>query len=140
MTPADPFDMGAGHIDPSGNWGKKDSIIRPGLVYDAGLFEYAAYTCGANLNIFTPGSCTFLAAIGIPLDASDLNVPSIGVSAVVGSRTVVRTVTRVDDLKSKKSKKSKEEQKRHEELQGQEKSASGLRHGRLAKKTQARRG
>ena len=46
--------MGAVHIDPSGNWGKKDSIIQPGLVYDAGLFEYAAYTCGANLNIFTP--------------------------------------------------------------------------------------
>ena len=42
MSPADPFDMGAGHIRPGGEWTAKNNITDPGLVYDAGLFEYAA--------------------------------------------------------------------------------------------------
>jgi len=86
--PADPFDMGAGHIMPNG-------AFDPGLAYDAGLFEYAAFTCGAGLGIFTPGSCDFLASIGVPLDASDLNLPSIGIAELAGQQTVTRTVTNV---------------------------------------------
>ena len=93
-TAADPFDMGAGHIAP-GERVHKGSAFQPGLVYDAGLFEYAAFTCGADLGIFTAGSCVFLESIGIPMDASDLNVPSIGIAEVPGSQTVIRTVTSV---------------------------------------------
>jgi hypothetical protein len=93
-TPADPFDMGAGHINPGGQWGK-GSIAEPGLAYDAGLFEYAAFTCGADLGVFTPGTCDFLESIGVPSDPSDLNLASIGVAELVGSQTVVRTVTSV---------------------------------------------
>jgi len=93
-TTADPFDMGAGHIAP-GERVHKGSAFQPGLVYDAGLFEYAAFTCGADLGIFTPGSCVFLESIGIPTDASDLNVASIGIAEVPGSQTVIRTVTSV---------------------------------------------
>ncbi|MFQ5613012.1 MAG: S8 family serine peptidase [Anaerolineae bacterium] len=93
-TPADPFDIGAGHIRPGGKW-KKGSLVEPGLVYDAGLFEYAAFTCGADLGLFTPGSCAFLESIGIPTDASDLNLSSIGVAQLVGGQTVIRTVTSV---------------------------------------------
>ena len=51
--------MGAGEIDP-GKVDQKGSVFNPGLVYDAGLFEYAAFTCGADLGVFTPGSCAFL--------------------------------------------------------------------------------
>src|SRR5688572_7377061 len=87
-TPADPFDMGSGHITPN-------SAVDPGLVYDAGLFEYAAFTCGMNLGVFSPGSCTFLAGLGIPFDPSDLNLASIGIAELAGSQTVVRTVTNV---------------------------------------------
>jgi subtilisin family serine protease len=94
VTPADPFDIGAGHINPGGEW-SKGSADEPGLAYDAGLFEYAAFTCGADLDIFTPGSCDFLEAIGIPFDGSDLNLPSIGVGELVGVQTVKRTVTSV---------------------------------------------
>jgi hypothetical protein len=94
MSPADPFDMGAGHIDPGGEW-SKDSITQPGLAYDAGLFEYAAFTCGADWGVFTPGSCEFLESIGVPTDPSDLNYPSIGIAELAGSQTVVRTVTSV---------------------------------------------
>lgn len=95
-TQATPFEMGSGQVDP-GKVYDKGSAFNPGLVYDAGLFEYAAYTCGAELGIFTPGSCTFLANLGVPFDASDLNYPSIGIADLPGSQTVVRTVTSVAD-------------------------------------------
>ena len=92
---AGPFAMGAGHVDPGGRWNKKGSLARPGLVYDAGLFEYAAFTCGMEWGIFSPGSCTFLEGLGVPDAPTDLNLPSIGISAVVGSETITRTVTSV---------------------------------------------
>jgi subtilisin family serine protease len=38
-SPADPFDMGAGHIRPGGEW-SKGSVTQPGLVYEAGFYEY----------------------------------------------------------------------------------------------------
>lgn len=95
-TQATWFEMGAGEIDP-GRVGRKNSVFRPGLVYDAGLFEYAGFTCGADLGIFTAGSCDFLAGLGVPSDASDLNMASIGVAELAGSQTVLRTVTSVAD-------------------------------------------
>jgi hypothetical protein len=93
-SPADPFDMGAGHVDP-GNKVHKGSAFQPGLAYDAGLFEYAAFTCGMDWGVFTSGSCDFLESIGVPSDPSDLNVPSIGIAELPGSQTVTRTVTSV---------------------------------------------
>jgi hypothetical protein len=86
--------MGAGHLDP-GRAVHKGSAFQPGLAYDAGLFEYAAFTCGAGLGIFTPGSCAFLESIGIPTDPSDLNLASIGIDGLAAPQTVVRTVTSV---------------------------------------------
>ena len=95
VSKADPFDMGAGHIEPGGKWGK-GSMTQPGLVYDAGLFEYAGnFTCGMEWGIFSLGSCGYLDSIGVPTDPVDLNLPSIGISAVVGSQTITRTVTSV---------------------------------------------
>ena len=94
MTSADPFDYGAGHVNPGGKW-RKGSIIQPGLAYDAGIYEYAAFTCGMEWGVFTPGSCDFLESIGIPSDPSDLNLPSIGVYELPGRQTVARTVTSV---------------------------------------------
>ena len=85
---ADPFDVGAGEILPS-------DAVNPGLVYDAGLLEYAAFTCENNVQIFTEGTCDFLRSLGVPTDGSDLNLPSIGIGDLVGSQTVTRTVTAV---------------------------------------------
>ncbi len=95
-TPADPFDMGAGHIDPGGRWGP-GSITSPGLVYDAGFLDYLGFLCDAAPEAFADpaGTCSFLESIGIPTDASDLNYPSIGIAELPGSQTVVRTVTSV---------------------------------------------
>ncbi len=72
VSPADPFDMGAGHVNPGGK-AIKGSAFEPGLAYDAGLFEYAAFTCGMDWGVFTPGSCDFLESIGVPFEAYDLN-------------------------------------------------------------------
>jgi subtilisin family serine protease len=94
MSMADPFDMGAGHVNPGGEW-SKGSVDEPGLAYDAGLFEYAAFTCGMEWGVFTPGSCDFLESIGVPMEPYNLNYPSIGIGDLPGSQTVMRTVTSV---------------------------------------------
>lgn len=95
-TPADPFDMGAGHIDPGGRF-VKGSVFRPGLVYDAGFFDYLGFLCTEGPEVFgdPAGTCGFLESIGVPTDPSDLNLPSIGVAELAGSQTVQRTVTMV---------------------------------------------
>ncbi len=85
---ADPFDIGAGAIVPAG-------AFAPGLVYDAGLFDYVAFTCENNVQIFNDASCAFVTGLGFPTDGSDLNLASIGIGAFVGSQTVTRTVTSV---------------------------------------------
>jgi subtilisin family serine protease len=94
MSAADPFDMGAGHVNPGGE-ATKGSVFEPGLAYDAGLYEYAAFTCGMEWGVFTPGSCDFLKSIGVPMEPYNLNYPSIGIARLAGSQTVVRTVTSV---------------------------------------------
>jgi subtilisin family serine protease len=94
VSPAMPFAVGAGHME-LGNKGHKGSAFQPGLAYDAGLFEYAALSCGQNWGIFSPGSCDFLDSIGVPSESRNLNYPSIGIDNLPGSQTVVRTVTSV---------------------------------------------
>ena len=85
-TDADPFDMGAGHIVPN-------SAIDPGLVYDAGFFDYLAFLCPTGA--VSQGTCDFLEGSGYSFDASDLNLASIGIAELAGSQTVTRTVTNV---------------------------------------------
>jgi hypothetical protein len=87
---ADAFDIGAGFIVPR-------DALSPGLAYDAGFLDYLAFLCGAEnqILIVDPGDCAFLESVGFSLDSSDLNLPSIGIAALVGSQTVTRTVTNV---------------------------------------------
>ena len=49
-TPADPFDMGSGHLNP-GKVAKAGSSFNPGLVYDAGFNDYLAFLCGATTGV-----------------------------------------------------------------------------------------
>ncbi|HUG97877.1 MAG TPA: S8 family serine peptidase [Gammaproteobacteria bacterium] len=85
---ADAFDIGAGAIVPAG-------AFAPGLVYDAGLFDYLAFSCDNNVQLVSDGGCAFLVGLGFPTDGSDLNLPSIGIGEFIGSQTVTRTVTSV---------------------------------------------
>ena len=95
-APADPFDMGAGHMNPGGKV-QKGSMFQPGLVYDAGYLDYLGFLCDADPSVFADpaGTCGVLESIGVATKAYDLNYPSIGVSGIPGSRTVTRTVTSV---------------------------------------------
>jgi hypothetical protein len=90
VTPANPFDMGAGHLNPN-------SAFDPGLVYDAGFLNYLGFLCDAWPAAFADpaATCGFLESIGIPTDASNLNLASIGIGQLAGSETVMRTVTNV---------------------------------------------
>jgi hypothetical protein len=83
-TPADPFDMGGGHIQPT-------PAADPGLVYNAVRADYLRFLCGATPQFVTPATCTTLGAI----DPSDLNLASIGIAQLAGTQTVTRTVTNV---------------------------------------------
>jgi len=97
VTKADPFDFGAGHVDPSGRARANGSLFKPGLVYDAGFLEYLGFACDAAPELFSDpvGTCALLESLGIPTDASDLNLASIGIAELPGSQTVTRTVTSV---------------------------------------------
>ncbi|OGO29580.1 MAG: hypothetical protein A2Z16_07090 [Chloroflexi bacterium RBG_16_54_18] len=96
LTPASPFSMGAGHVDPGGKAGK-NSLFEPGLAYEAGFFEYLGFLCDAEPDVFVDpaGTCAYLAGLGIPTEATNLNLASIGVSNLAGAVTVQRTVTSV---------------------------------------------
>jgi subtilisin family serine protease len=93
---AGPFDMGAGHVRP-GKPGDNGSSFQPGLVYNAGFNEYLGFLCDADRSVFgnPDATCGNLAAGGVPTKATDLNLPSIGVSQLAGAATVTRTVTSV---------------------------------------------
>ena len=96
-TRADPFDLGAGHVDPSGRATADGSVFNPGLVYNAGLTQYVGFLCDAAPEaLANPAvTCPGLDAAGIPIVATDLNYPSIAVSELPGAKTVLRTVTNV---------------------------------------------
>ncbi|HHU09870.1 MAG TPA: S8 family serine peptidase [Intrasporangiaceae bacterium] len=101
MTPADPFDFGAGHVNP-GKTMKKGSMFDPGLAYDADTFDYIAFLCGNApdwASLF--GLCPTLEDAGYSFDATQLNLPSIGMSSVAGSHTVERTITNVSNKRLK---------------------------------------
>lgn len=92
VTPADPFDMGGGHIAPN-------SAADPGLVYPAGFNEYLGFLCDAGPEIFASPSrtCGILESMGVPTETTNLNLASIGIAELVGTQTVKRTVTNVGD-------------------------------------------
>lgn len=102
VSPADPFDMGAGHVNFNSPVDRVGSVFNPGLVYDAGFFEYLGFLCDIYPAIFAdPGStCGFLESLGVPTKAYNLNYPSIGIAAVPGTRTVERTITSVADKRT----------------------------------------
>jgi subtilisin family serine protease len=87
-TTADPFDIGAGHIDPN-------RAIAPGLVYQTDYRDHAAYLCGYHKPPFTLSECAALAAQGYSSSATDLNLPSIGLGQMITGDTIKRRVTNI---------------------------------------------
>lgn len=96
VTPADPFDTGSG-MAKLGSPGAKSTSFQPGLVYDAGFYDYLGFLCDEGREAFAnpDATCGALANAGYATTAENLNYPSIGMSAVPGKMTVKRTVTNV---------------------------------------------
>ncbi|KAL7101919.1 hypothetical protein ACP275_08G085700 [Erythranthe tilingii] len=96
LSPATPFDFGAGSINPS-------KAIDPGLVFEAYFKNYVEFLCAV------PGlddkSVRRAVGVGCPDKrkewCSDLNTASVTVSNLVGSRKVVRRVTNVGGFDEK---------------------------------------
>lgn len=93
LTPADPFDFGAGHTDPAPS-------LNPGLVYSANLGDYLGFLCGQGEAALVSSArfgadCATLEAQGFATDASQLNYPSIAIGELIDTETISRTVTDV---------------------------------------------
>ena len=73
----DPFAQGAGQVNPS-------SFDYPGLVYQSGPPDWLAYLQGIGFDAGVE-----------PIDASNLNLPSIQIGALTAPETITRTVTAV---------------------------------------------
>ncbi len=88
-TPADPYDFGAGHVDPV-------SAMDPGLLFDANISDYLAFLCGQDEDDFVEArgtSCAELEGLGHSEDASQLNLASIAIAELLEPETIYRTVT-----------------------------------------------
>lgn len=98
--PADPFDIGAGHIDPV-------RAMDPGLVYDLKTTDYILFLCNIGYTIsqikqiveVSPGTI-ICCPKSFPLTNSNLNYPSITVSNLQSTMTLKRTVRNVGRKKT----------------------------------------
>src|SRR5215208_3137115 len=83
VTPADPFDFGAGHVASNG-------AANPGLVYPVSFDDYRAF-------LRSQGLCTLCFGMNpAPVAApTALNVPSVTIRSLAGTRTVTRKVRNV---------------------------------------------
>lgn len=79
-----PFAEGAGFVDPT-------KILDPGLVFDTDQGDWYDYLAGQGIVFSGSGE----PVSETPIDASDLNVPSIAVGELYGSQTVTRTLKNV---------------------------------------------
>jgi subtilisin family serine protease len=97
VTPADPFDFGAGHAAPV-------QANNPGLTYDIDNFDYYAFLCGIGNGSFVLNasgfSCAAFESAGFLTDPSQLNLPSIGIAELGASQIVYRHVTDVSGAAS----------------------------------------
>lgn len=97
VTPADPFDFGAGHAVPN-------KATNPGLTYDIGNLDYFAFLCGIGKTNFVQSasgfSCAAFEAANYDTDPSQLNLPSLTIGELAGAETLNRVVTDVSGTAS----------------------------------------
>jgi hypothetical protein len=78
-----PFDQGAGFVNPRG-------FLNPGLVFDSDLDDWSDYLAGQGVRYSDGRPFT-----DNPIQASQLNLPSIAVNKLAGRETIYRQVTNV---------------------------------------------
>lgn len=93
LKPADPFDIGAGHVNPL-------KAMDPGLVYDMDTQDYIYFLCSIGYtqtqirSIALPSPALDTSCAGLHSDL-DLNYPAIIISDLRTTLTVKRTVRSV---------------------------------------------
>ncbi|XP_022572653.1 subtilisin-like protease SBT3.18 [Brassica napus] len=101
MKPTDPFDIGAGHINPL-------KAMDPGLVYNTKTEDYVLFLCNIGytdqqiksmLLLHSESSTTCLPSHSYPTNA-DFNYPSITIPSLRFTRTIKRTVSNVGPNKN----------------------------------------
>ncbi|KAI3916796.1 hypothetical protein MKW98_026267 [Papaver atlanticum] len=89
LYPSTPFDIGAGLINPT-------RALDPGLVFESGFEDYINFLCSLpNVDPQTVKAMTGKLCNNSFAYPSDLNVPSITISSLHGSRFMKRTVKSV---------------------------------------------
>ncbi|XP_062079272.1 subtilisin-like protease SBT3.18 [Humulus lupulus] len=103
MKVSDPFDIGAGHVDPM-------KAMDPGLVYDMKTIDYILFLCNLGYNqqqinaLVHPShddddDTTTLSCSQVRKSKANINYPSIAVSNLHSSITITRTVRNVGPSK-----------------------------------------
>jgi len=93
ITPADPFNFGAGHVAPVAS-------MTPGLLYDTNIVDYLAFLCGIGNDAFVGSygvTCAQIENAGFSTDPSQLNLASIGIAELQAAETITRTVSNASD-------------------------------------------
>lgn len=80
-----PFAEGAGFVDPT-------RMMNPGLTFDSDRSDWYDFLAGQGVVYSDTGN----PVSDTPIDASDLNVPSLAIGELFGTQTVKRTLTAVD--------------------------------------------
>ncbi|RZC82188.1 hypothetical protein C5167_044982 [Papaver somniferum] len=87
-SPTTPFDYGSGHVNPL-------AALDPGLIYDFGPDDIIDFICtyGATAAQFRNLTTEPITCKNPPIPTYNLNYPSIGVTNMNGTVTVLRTAT-----------------------------------------------
>ena len=84
--PADPFDVGAGHVD-------ANRAIDPGLVYETDFATSPRISAGCSSRRFPTATARRSRAAGFPSEPQNVNLPSIAVAELITGDSVTRRVT-----------------------------------------------
>ncbi|XP_031501310.1 subtilisin-like protease SBT2.5 [Nymphaea colorata] len=89
LAPATPFDCGSGAVHPR-------VALDPGLIFDTGYDDYIKFLCSVpGIDPHEVRDITTKICISSFSHPADLNTPSITISSLKGTQTVVRTVKNV---------------------------------------------
>ncbi|XP_031475965.1 subtilisin-like protease SBT2.5 [Nymphaea colorata] len=89
LAQATPFDCGSGSVHPRG-------ALDPGLIFDAGYEDYLKFLCSVpGVDLHQIRNITMRTCMSSFRHPADLNTPSITISSLRGTQTIMRTVKNI---------------------------------------------
>ncbi|XP_010529345.1 PREDICTED: subtilisin-like protease SBT2.2 [Tarenaya hassleriana] len=91
QSPATPFDMGNGFVNAT-------AALDPGLIFDTSFEDYMSFLCGINGSapvVFNYTGQNCWSSSNSTITGSDLNLPSITISKLNGTKTILRLMANV---------------------------------------------